>query len=105
MHRGPADAVLPGDLADAPSVLMVSEDAVAIEIERWSSDVPAFEARPPHTAADALDDQRPFQLRDSADDDGDGAAQRAARIKVLAERYELDSEPAQLVQDLKQVPG
>ena len=105
MHRGPADAVLPGDLADAPSVLMVSEDTVAIEIERWSSDVPAFQTRSSHAAADALDDQRPFQLRDGTDDDGDGAAQRAARIKVLAERYELDSEPAQLVQDLKQMPG
>ena len=46
-----------GDLTKALATLTVSIDSFAIEFERPAPDVPAFQARPSHTAADALDDQ------------------------------------------------
>ena len=67
------------------------------------SDVPAFEPGAPHAGADPLDDQVAFKLGDGADDDDDGAAQRAARVDLLTEADELDVEPVQLVQHIEEV--
>ncbi len=66
--------------------------------------MPAFQARPSHAAADALDDQGSFELCDGTDDDDDGAAQRAARVDLLAEADELDAEPVELVEHFEEVP-
>jgi len=41
----------------------------------------------------------------SPDDHDDGAAQRAARVDLLAEADELDAERVQLVEYLEEVPG
>jgi hypothetical protein len=49
-------------------MLTVLADRFAIKLERWTSDVAAFELRPPHAAAHSFDDQAAFQLGDRADD-------------------------------------
>ncbi len=98
VNSGAADAVGLGDLAEALSALTIYKDSFAVERQWFSSDLTAFEAGPPHAGADPFDDQRPFQLRDCADDDDDGAAQRAARVDLFAERYEFDSQSVQLVE-------
>ena len=46
-----------------------------------------------------------FEFGDRSDDDDDGAAQRAARVDLLAEADELDVEPVQLVEHFEEVPG
>lgn len=99
------DAVNLSDLAQAPAMLTVLADRFAIKLERWTSDVTAFELRPPHAAAHSFDDQAAFRFRDRADDHDDCAAQRAARVDAFTERHELDVEPVQLVQHLEEVPG
>lgn len=67
------------------------------------ADVPAFEASATHSSPDPLDDQRAFQLRDGRDDYDDGAAQRAAGIKLLPEADELDVQPVQFIQHFQEV--
>lgn len=57
VHSCSTDAVLPGDLADGLPATTVPADGITIKLERRPSDVPALQARPPHAAADALDDQ------------------------------------------------
>lgn len=99
-----AGAVISRDRSQAVAVLPIAQDGFAVEIERRPSDATSFEARPAHAAADALDDEGPFQLGDRADDDGDGAAQWAAGVEVLAEADELDAEAIHLVEDFEQVP-
>ena len=64
----------------------------------------AFEPGAPHAGADPLDDQVAFEFGDGADDDHDGAAQRAAGVDLLAEADELDVEPVQLVEHFEEVP-
>jgi len=102
---GATDAVFPGDLADAPAVLTVAEDAFAVKIECRASDVAALKTGTPHAGADPFDDQVAFELRDRADDDDDGAAQRAAGVDALPEADELDVEPVELVEHFEEVPG
>ena len=85
MNGGSGDAVFSCDLAEAVSMLTVSTDSFAIEFEGWTSDVPAFEASPPHAGTHSLDDQVAFELGDGSDDDDDGAAQRAAGVDLFAE--------------------
>ena len=82
---GPGDPVSLGDLAQAVAVLAIAKDGLAIEIERPAADVTAFEAGAPHAGAHPLDDQVAFEFGDGADDDHDGAAQRAAGVDLLAE--------------------
>ena len=103
MGGRPADAVSPGDLAQAHSVLTIAKDGCAIEFKRSSSDMPALEPGAPHAGSHPLDDQRSLQLRDGSDDDHDGAAQRAAGIDLLPEAGILDPDPVQLVQDIEEV--
>ena len=87
-------AVFPGQLAKAHAALPVLADGSAIEIESRPSDVATFKTSAPHAGAHSLDDEVAFEFRDRSDDDDDGAAQRAARVDLLAETYELDVEPA-----------
>ena len=68
-----------------------------------STDVRAIEPGAPHAGADPLDDQVAFQFRDSTYDDDDGAAQRAARVDLLAETDELYIDTVQLVEHFKEV--
>ncbi len=75
----------------------------AVEVERLASDVPAFELGAAHAGAHPLDDQVALQFGDRADDHHDGAAQRAARVDLLAEADELDVEPVQLVEHFEEV--
>ena len=104
VNGGSGDAVLPCDLTEALSMLTVSTDRFAIEAERGSSDVPAFEAGAPHAGTDSLDDQVAFELGDRSDDHDDGAAQWAARVDLLAEADELDVEPVEFVEHFEEVP-
>src|SRR6476646_9321982 len=79
------DAMAFGDLPQALSLAAVTPDGLLVQGQRISSDVPAFEARPSHAAANPLDDQAALELGDGADDHHDGAAQRAARVDLFAE--------------------
>jgi hypothetical protein len=74
----------------------IEQDRLAIERERHASDVPAFEPRAPEAGAHPFDDQAAFQLGHRADDSHHGAAQRATRVDLFAERDELDVQPAEL---------
>ena len=91
------------DLAQALPETAVGTDRFTVENQWHASDVTAFEAGAPHSGADPLDDQVAFKLGDCADDDDDGAAQRAAGIDLFTEADELDVEPVQLVQHIEEV--
>ena len=60
--------------------------------------MPAFEPGPPHAGLDSLDDQVVFQFCDGADDNDQGAAQRAARVDLLAEADELYIDALQFIE-------
>ena len=74
------DAMAFGDLAKALATLTILLDGGAVQYQRSSADALAVEAGAPHAGAHPLDDQDAFQLSDGADDDHDGAAQRAAGV-------------------------
>ena len=103
MDSSAADAMSLGDLAQTEAAAAITEDRIAIELERISSDMPAFEPGAPHAGFHSLDDQVAFELGDDTDDRDDGAAQRAARVDLLAERDELDVEVVEFVEDLEEV--
>jgi hypothetical protein len=93
------------DLSNALATLTILLDGGAVQYQWSSTDSLAVEAGAPHAGADSLDDERPFQLRDGADDDHDGAAQRAAGVDVFPEANELDSDSIEFVKRFEQVPG
>jgi hypothetical protein len=68
-----------GDLPYALALAPFAVDGIAVDDQRSTADVPAFEAGAPHAGADPLDDQVTFKLGDGSDDDHDGPAQRARR--------------------------
>jgi len=84
MDGGARHSVSARDLAQALAAPALLEDRLAIEVQRPAADLAAVELSPPHAAANALDDQVPFQLRDGADDHHDGPAQRPAGVDRLA---------------------
>ncbi len=98
------DAVSPGQLAETLSAAAITEDGFAIHFDRFSADVPSFEAGPAHAGADPLDNQVALQLGYGADDDDDGPTQRAGCVDRLAERDELDVRPVQFVQYFEELP-
>jgi hypothetical protein len=99
----PADAVSLGDLGQAHCAVTVTENGGAVEVEWGATDMPAFQFGAAHTSSYAFDNKVTFQLGDGADDDDDGAAQRAAGVDVLSERNELDAEVVQLVEHFEEV--
>ena len=103
VNSGAADAVSLGDLAQAQAAATITEDGIAIELERMTSDVAAFEPGAPHAGAHPFDDEVALEFGDHADDGDDGAAQRPAGIDLLAEADELDVEVVELVEDLEEV--
>jgi hypothetical protein len=105
MDSSAADAVIPGDGSQAVSMMSVSHDRIAIEIESWPADVTAFEPRTSHAGAHTFDDQVTFEFGDRSDDDHDGPAQWAACVDLLAEADELDAEAVEFVQHFEEVPG
>src|SRR5512142_3282787 len=100
---GAADAEGLGDLAEALAVSPVTQDGFAVEFERGTSDVSAFETGATHAGANPFDDQRPLQFGDSADDDDESAAERTTGVDVLPKRYELDAEMVEFVEDLDEM--
>jgi len=78
-----------GDLAQALTAPAILEDRVAVEEECGAADRTALELGSPHASFDSFDDQAAFKFSDSADDNGDGAAQRAAGVDLLSAADEL----------------
>ncbi len=74
-----------------------------IDVERTSSDMPAFEPGPAHTCPDALDNKVTFQFGDRPDDDDEGPPERASRVDVLAERDELDLGAVEFIENLQEM--
>jgi len=103
VNSGTGDVMCPGDLAEAPAVLAIPNDSRAIQIERWTADVLAFEPGASHAGADSLNDQAALELCDRADDDDDGPTQRTTGVDLLAEADELDVEPVELIQHFQEV--
>ena len=62
-----------------------------------------FQPGAPHAGTDPLDDQAAFEFGDGADDHDESAAKRAAGVDIFPERDVLDSDPIQLVQNIKEV--
>jgi hypothetical protein len=104
LHGRGGDAVGLRDFAQAVAVSAIAADGVLVEDQRVTSDVSSFEAGAPHAGADPLDNKVAFKLGDGTDDDHQGAAKRAASVDLLAERDELDVKPAQLIEDIEEVP-
>ena len=103
LYSGCRNAVAFGDLPYALPLAAFAVDGIAIDDQRSAADVPALEACTPHAGADPLDNKVAFEFGDGADDDDDGAAQRAARVDLLAEADELDIEAVQLVEHVEEV--
>ena len=103
MDGGSADSITFRKLSQAVSSLPIPQDRGAIKNQRCSSDVPAFEFRPPHAGTNSLDDQAALQLRDRTDDDHHCPAQRPTGIDLLLEADELDVEPVQFIEHLEEV--
>ena len=93
----------PGDLAEALAAAAIATDCGVIEVERFPSDLAAFELGPPHAGPDPFDDQIAFQSCDGADDDHHGAAERTASVDLFPEADELDVEPVEFVEHLEEV--
>ncbi len=68
----------------------VPEQRLAIYVEPRPADVLAIEPGPPHAGPNPLHYKVTFQFGNGADDDDDGAAQWAARVKILPKADELD---------------
>ena len=103
LDGGRRDVVGPCDLADALSTLPIYIDSPRVQLQPVPPDLAAFEFRAAHAGFDSLDDQVAFEFRDRADDDGDGPAEGAAGVDVLPEAGILDLQPAELIQNLKEV--
>jgi hypothetical protein len=91
------------DLSDALALAAVSLDGGVVQYQWIAADMLAFEPGAPHAGAHPLDDQVAFQFSDGADDDHDSPAQRAAGVDIFPEADVLDLEPAEFVQDFKEV--
>ena len=88
------------NLAEALSLLAISQDGKSIEVERLATDVSALELGSPHSGTNPLDDQISFQFSDRSDDHYDGSPQRAAGIDLLTEAEELDVQPVEIIQHI-----
>lgn len=64
------------DLSQAQAAALIAEDGIAIELERMTADVPAFEPGAPHAGAHPLDNEIAFEFGDRIDDGYDSTAQR-----------------------------
>ena len=91
------------DLSQTLSALPIFADSASIQFDRVSADVTAFEFSAAHAGFHSLDDQVSFELRDRADDDRDGPAERAAGVDVFPEADVFDLQPAELIQNLEEV--
>ena len=91
--------MVPGDRAEALPLCTFQTDRFPVKADRSAADGTAFEPGSPHAGLDPLDDERALELRDGADDDDDGPAQRATCVDLLAERDELDLEMIQVIED------
>src|SRR5664279_954321 len=80
------------------------QQGLTVDVECGPPDVLAFEFGPPHSSANALHDQRAFQLGDGADDDNHRPAQWAGGIELFPEADELDVPVVQLVEYFQEVP-
>ena len=92
-----------GDLSQTLTMQAVLLDGSVVQYQRSTADPLAFEAGAPHAGAHPLDDEAAFQFGDGADDDDDGAAQRAAGIDIFPEDDVLDVEPVEFVEHIEEV--
>ena len=81
----------------------VAQDRIAIDVQRFTPDLPTFEFGPAHTGPDPFHDQVTFQLGDGADDDDHGPPQRAAGVDVLPEGNILDAQVVQFIEYFQEV--
>ena len=103
LYGGRRNAVASGDLADTLAALAILLDRGSVQHQGSSADSLAVQTGTPHAGADSFDDERPFQLGDSADDHDDGAAQRSAGVDLFPEADELDSDSVELVEHIQEV--
>jgi len=92
-----------GEFGQAESPGSVLQYGMAIDREGSTTDPSSFELGSPHAGTYPLNNKVALQFGDGADDDDQGAAQRAAAVDVLAEGDELDLEMIQLVEDLQEM--
>lgn len=78
MDGGAGDSIALRQLAQTLTLVAVSQDADAIEIEWFAANMPALKLGATHASADAFDNEAAFQLRDTSDDDHDRSTQRNA---------------------------
>ena len=103
LHSGRRDAMALAISRRLWPRLAVLLDSGTVQYQRLAADVLTFETSAPHAGAHPFDDQAAFEFGDGADDDDDGAAQRAAGVDVFPEADVLDAYPIQLVQHIEEV--
>src|SRR5258707_4105121 len=103
MDSGSGHTISLGQLSQTLTASPVREDGTSIKVQRLAADVPAFQPRSSHAGAHSLDDEIAFQFCDGRDDDDERAAQRTARVEVLAEAEELHIQPTEFIEHFEEV--
>ena len=94
-----------GDLTQAPALLPVPLDLLAVEFQRTDFQKPAGAPRAPHTGTDSLDDQAAFEFSDCSDDNYDSPTQRSAGVDLFSEADELYVQSVEIIQHIEEVAG
>ena len=103
MDGSAGSAIGLGELAEALPLMVIAQDAAAIELEGFAADVTAFELGAAHAGAHPLDDEIAFEFRNGADNHHHCPTQRAAGIDLLAKADELDVQMIQLIENFEEV--
>ena len=100
---GAADAIFFCNDSQRHSRQTVADKRIMVNTERRTSESLAFHSRPSHSGFDALDDQRPFEFGNRADQRDEHPAHRAARVDGFSGGYELNFEVAQFINDFEEI--
>ena len=82
-----------GELAETLTLMVIAQNAAAIEVKRLAADVTAFQLGAAHAGAHPLDNQVTFQFRNGADNHYHRPTQRDAGIDLLPKADKLDIDP------------
>jgi hypothetical protein len=95
--------MLPGQLSQRGSLPALLQNHGKIESQRLAAQATALPARAADAGADAFANDGPFQLRNGAQDNGDGSSQSSLRIDSLAKTDELDAQFMEFVKQADEV--
>jgi hypothetical protein len=100
---GAADAIFFCNDSHRHSRQTVADKRSMVNTERRTSESLAFHSRPSHSGFDALDDQRPFEFGNRANQRDEHPTYRAACVDGFACGYEFNFEVAQFINDFEKI--